>query len=167
MTLVELLLALALLSSLMIMCLSWTTTATRVLGAEGGASAWRAAAERSLDLLQHFLLVEDASLHPRGSSRVDASSESVDVRTRRVVRGETGAFTVCSTARFRVERRTLVLELLDEERSVSTRALLGTVARFEVRVVDSDDTKTVSALVENDTGEWVERAWSLGTGEFP
>lgn len=166
MTMVELLLALALLSGLALACVSWTTAASRALATEGGRVSWRVAAERSLDLIDEAFAVEDVSLRTGGGRgdhgrRVEISDGSIIVRTRAAVSGDPPA--VAAAMRLRVTDGVLRAGWLDDEaRELASRPLLGEVAALEVDTQELEGRRVLLTLrLVHGAGASVERAWRL------
>jgi len=163
MTMVELLLALALLSGLMLACVSWTTAASRALATEGGRASWRAAAERAVELVDETLAVEDAGLRARGDRgpRVALGDMSIDVRTRAAVMADRPA--VAAAMRLRLTDGVLRADWLDAEgRVLASRPLLGEVAALEVDTQELEDRRVLLTLrLVHSAGASVERAWHL------
>lgn len=164
MTMVELLLALALLSALALACVTWTSTTARVLASEGGRVSWRAAAERSLDLLEHALAVEDRSLAATRKVRVE--SRSITVRTRAAVAGAGGEPALCSAVRLRADHGVLRADYLDaNEQTALARPLLGEVGSLEVRAADLGGGGTLLTVrIMHEAGDEAERSWRFAAG---
>lgn len=163
MTMVELLLALALLSGLALACVSWTTAASRALTTEGGRISWRVAAERSLDFVDEAFAVEDVRLRMHGGRgrRVEIGDGSITVGTRDAVPGDEPAVAVA--IRLRVADGVLRADWLDEEGSaLTTRPLIGEVAALEVDTQELEDRRVLLTLrfVHHARGS-VERVWRL------
>lgn len=165
MTMVELLLALALLSGLALACVSWTTTASRALATEGGRASWRAAAERSLDLVDEAFAVEDARLSTGGQSgrgpRVETGDGWITVGTRATVPGDEPAIAIA--VRMRVANGVLQAEWLDDEGTeLASRPLLGDVAALEVDTQELEGRRVLLILqLVHHAGASVEREWRL------
>ena len=166
MTLVELLLAFALLSGLTLACVAWTTAAARALATEGGRVSWRAAAERSVELVNEALAIEDAGLHTGGGRedlwrRVEIGDGTILVRTRVTVSSDRPA--VAAAMRLRVTNGVLRAEWLDdEEREIVSRPLLGEVAAVTVDSHELEDGRVVLTVrLVHTAGASVQRAWRL------
>jgi len=166
MTMVELLLALALLSGLALACVSWTTAASRALAIEGGRASWRVAAERSLDLVDEAFAVEDARLRTGGGRRerrprVEIGDGSITVGTRAAIPGDEPA--VAIAVRMRVANDVLRANWLDDEGTeLASRPLLGDVAALEVDTQESEDRRVLLTLrLVHPAGASVEREWRL------
>ncbi len=166
MTMVELLLALALLSGLALACVSWTTAAARALATEGGRASWRAAAERSLDLVDEAFAVEDVRMRSgegrrECGPRVESGDGSITVGTRAAVSGVRPA--VAASMRLHVTGGVLRADWLDGEgRALASRPLLDEVAALEVDTQELEDRRVLLTLrlVHNAVAS-VERAWRL------
>ncbi|MFG0243493.1 MAG: prepilin-type N-terminal cleavage/methylation domain-containing protein [Phycisphaerales bacterium JB054] len=166
MTMVELLLALALLSGLALACVSWTTAASRALATEGGRASWHAAAERSLDLVDEAFVVEDVRLRTGGGRRVrgprvEMGDGWITVGTRAAVPGDKPL--VAAAIQLRVADGVLRADWLDHEgRELASRPLLGEVAALEVDTQELEDRRVLLTLrLMHGAGASVERAWRL------
>lgn len=166
MTIVELLLALALLSGLALACVSWTTAASRTLATEGGRASWHAAAERSLDLVDEAFAVEDARLRTDGSRgdhsrRVEIRDSWITVGTRAAIPGDKPA--VAAAMRLRVADGVLRADWLDEEgRELASRPLLGEVAALQADTQELEDRRVLLTLrLVHHAGALAERTWRL------
>lgn len=166
MTMVELLLALALLSGLALACVSWTAAASRSLATEGGRASWRAAAERSLNLVDEAFAVEDTSLRTGGGRgdrgrRVEIGDGSIAVRTRAAVPGDRPA--VAAAMRLRATDGVLRADWLDDEgRELASRPLLGEVAVLEVDTQELEDRRVLLTLrLVHEADGLIERTWRL------
>jgi len=141
MTIVELLLALALLSGLVFASVSWTTATARTHAVEGGRASWEAGAARALDVLDDAVFVEDRRLQGNGRERwrVDATADSISVRTRELVTAPNGTLLVSSRLRVLVTRGNLYAVYLDDnDRELLTRPLLGETESLEVSIIELD-----------------------------
>jgi prepilin-type N-terminal cleavage/methylation domain-containing protein len=166
MTMVELLLALALLSGLALACVSWTAAASRSLATEGGRASWRAAAERSLNLVDEAFAVEDVRLRTGGGRRargprVEIGNGRLTVGTRAAVQGDKPA--AAAAMRMRVADGVLHADWLDDEgRELASRPLLGEVAALEVDTEELEDRRVLLTIrLVHDADASVERAWRL------
>jgi len=167
MTMVELLLALALLSGLTVACVSWTTATSRVLAVEGGRAAWRSAAERALDLVDEALDGEDVTLRGRERWRVAVEDGSIIVRTREAVTAGDGHATVCTAVRLRAAGGALHADWLDDKGLVVARPLLGEVAAFEVDAQELENRRVLLTLrLVHGAGAAVERQRRLAREDW-
>lgn len=167
-TLVETLLALALVSALMVACVSWATTLARAQSAEGGPISWRAAAERTLDVVDRAITVDDAA-PPGGSGhwRVACEPGVLTLRTRAVLDGDDGRPLVCDTARVTCTDDTLRIAYAGGDGpGIAPRPMLGEVSVFDVSAVEIDE-RTIGLRVRlaHSSGETVERSWRFRKGD--
>ncbi|MFG0243481.1 MAG: prepilin-type N-terminal cleavage/methylation domain-containing protein [Phycisphaerales bacterium JB054] len=171
MTMVELLLALALLSGLALACVSWTATASRALATEGGRASWRAAAERSLDLVDGAFAVEDVGLRTGGGRRergprVEIGDGWITVGTRAAVPGDKPLVAVA--IQLRVADGVLRAAWLDHEgRELASRPLLGDITALDVASQELEDRRVLLTLrLVHRAGASVERTWRLPRGDL-
>lgn len=168
MTMIELLLALALLAGLTLACVSWTSMSSRVLASEGGRASWRAAAERSLDAFDRALTIEDRALDGRARERwrVRIDGGSITAKTRSVILGLGGEVAVSGAVRLRVVNGVLNAEYLDEHgRTALSRALVGEVGSLDLVVQEQEGrTARVTVRLVHLAGETVERSWHVREG---
>lgn len=161
MTMVELLLALALLSGLTIACVGWTTAMTRA--AARGDGAWAIGAERTLALVDEMLRTEDVGLRDRRNRRVETGAGSVLLRGRRVVEDAAGRTVAAGALRLEAEAGILRADSLDEQGAVAvSRPLLDGVDEFVVRSEELEDRRVlVTVRLVPRVGAPVERRWRL------
>jgi|GEM_PF-1946830 len=164
MTLVEVLLALALLSALTVASVSWTTSAVRASALHGSRASWEAGAAHVLDLLDGMLLAEDHRLRRNGHDRWRIATENGDLllRTRTVVVAD-GLTEVSTTARLSLRDRVLTIEYLDEADAVLTvRPLLGELGSFATELEELETREYVMTVrLTHENGRVVSRVWRL------
>lgn len=164
MTLIEVLLALALLSALTVASVSWTTSAVRAAALHGSRASWETGAGHVLDLIEGMLLVEDHRLRRNGHDRWRIATENRDLllrsRTVVVADGRTG---VSTTARLSLRDRVLTIEYLDETDAVlSVRPLLGELGLFVAEFQELDTREYVMTVrLTHENGRDLARAWRL------
>lgn len=142
-TLIELLFSLALLGSLSVVAVQWTTMTAERHRVQSTADAWHHAAERALDLIERDLLTGDRSSQG-GESRAilggwslgDDGSLSIDTRVQGL-----GAV----QRRYELVDDSLVSILWQEEREHLRSPLLGRVEEFRV-IVSASDSSTSSMM---------------------
>ncbi|QKK07501.1 MAG: prepilin-type N-terminal cleavage/methylation domain-containing protein [Planctomycetota bacterium] len=164
MTLVEVLLALALLSALTVASVSWTTSTVRASALHGSRASWEAGATHILDLIDNMLLVDDHRLRRNGHDRWRIATENGDLllRTRTVVVAD-GRTEVCSTDRLTLRDRVLTIEYLDQADAVLTvRPLLGELGSFAVEFEEQETREYVMTIrLIHENGRVLARAWRL------
>ncbi|MBK7406245.1 MAG: hypothetical protein IPJ41_16975 [Phycisphaerales bacterium] len=165
MTMVELLLALALLSGLTIACVGWTTAMTRA--AAMGDGAWGVGAERTLSLVDEVLRTEDTGLAEGRDRRVEIGAGSILLRGRRVVADAAGRPVVSCALRLETRDGGLRAHWLDGSGMVAeSRPLLDGVEAFEARKEDLEDGRVLLTLrLVARSGAPVERRWRLAREE--
>lgn len=164
MTLVELLLALALLSALTVASVSWTTSTVRASALHGSRASWESGAARVLEQIDRMLLVEDQYLRESGRDRwrIAVENGGLLVRTRATVSAG-GSVRVCATARLLIEGRVLTIEYLDGAGIVlATRPLLGEVRALAAEFEPLEDLgHRVAVRLTHQDGGIVERTWRV------
>ncbi len=169
MTILELLLALALLSGLAIACISWTTAATRALTDQGGNAAWTQGAQATLAYIDDAIATEDRSTgRTRETWRVAAGPQRLTLRSRQVVATDSGAPVLAETVELSAVGGSLVATYRDAEgRKLAQRPLLGQVPSLHVTVTETDSTRSqVLVTLHGQQGGHAERAWTLERGEL-
>lgn len=164
MTLVEVLLALALLSALTVASVSWTTSTVRASAVHGSHASWDSGAARVLEQIDRMLLIEGQHLRESGRDRwrIAAENGGLLVRTRATI-AAIGSVRVCATARLLIEGRVLTIEYLDGAGAVlATRPLLGEVRALaaEFEPLEDPDHRVTVRLTHRD-GRIVERTWQM------
>lgn len=165
MTLVEVLLALALLSVLTAASVSWTTSTVRASALHGSRASWEAGATHILDLIGGMLLVEDHQLrrNDRDRWRIATENGGLLLRARTVVVAD-GPTRVSTTARLSLQDRVLTIEYLDEADAVlSVRPLLGELGLFVAEFEELESREYVMTVrLTHENGRVLARAWRLG-----
>ncbi|QKK07543.1 MAG: prepilin-type N-terminal cleavage/methylation domain-containing protein [Planctomycetota bacterium] len=164
MTLVELLLALALLSALTVASVSWTTSTVRASALHGSRAVWEAGASHILDLIGGMLLLEDHQLRQNDRDRWRIATENGDLllRARTVVVAD-GPTRVSTTARLSLRDRVLTIEYLDEADAVlSVRPLLGELSSFAAEFEELETREYVMTVrLTHQNGRVLSRVWRL------
>ena len=164
MTLLEVLLALALLSALTVASVSWSTSAARASAVHGSRASWQSGAAQVFEQIDRMLIAEDHSLLRNGRDRWRVATENGDllIRTRTVVAAD-DAVKVGTATRFALRDRVLTIESLDETDAVmSTRPLLGELSSFSAtseQLESHDYLMTVRCVHES--GRTLEHSWLL------
>ena len=156
-TLIELLMALSLLSMLMIAVASWVQTTARTTVEFAEPLQWNSAAEAVMQLIHDDLTLGDFELsskmqRPAKAARIRVDEEELSIKTRD--RGEivhaygrdahTGELSLFST---------------DQQNRTIKRLLLGQVSRFECTHNEDKDVLTVA--IESEAGRLVSRSYPL------
>lgn len=168
MTILELLLALALLGGLTIACVAWTTTATRSLTEQGGSAAWRRGAEASLDYLGDLIAASDArDTRSRDPWRVRTESARLTVHTRQVVAREPDTPVPAESVELALSGTSLVAIYRDSDgRELARRPLLGQVTGLEIAVTEISKTQSQLAVtLRGELGGRAERSWAFAARE--
>lgn len=173
MTILELLLALALLSGLAIACISWATAATRALTDQGGDAAWTQGARATLAYLDDAIATEDRSGgRARATWRAAAEAHRLTLRSRQVVATDSGAPALAETVELSADAGSLVATYRDAEgRKLAQRPLLGGVLvgmpGLDITVTEIDRTRSrVLVTLRGERGGRAERAWTFERGEL-
>jgi Tfp pilus assembly protein PilE len=177
MTILELLLALALLSGLTIACVSWTTAATRALTDQGGDAAWTQGAQATLAFIDDAIATEDRSGgRARETWRVAVEGQRLTLRSRQVVATDSGTPALAETVELSAESGSLVATYRDAGgRRLAQRPLLGGALGGElvgapslgitVTELEGARAQVLVTLRGGRTGH-AERAWTLERGEL-
>ncbi|MCC7389644.1 MAG: hypothetical protein IT431_12845 [Phycisphaerales bacterium] len=169
MTILELLLALALLGGLTIACVTWTTSAMRALTAQGGDAAWRLAAEESLAYLDDLFRTDaPAAQRVRADRRVRVEGSSIRVRSRQPLHTEPEGPRVSESVEISLAEGVLVAAFLDaEQRFLAQRPLLGGTRALEVRISEIDTgSSRVEVALTSLRGTLALRSWRLASEDL-
>lgn len=164
MTMVEVLLALALLSMLAVAAAAWTAGATRSMMVCGDGVRWRVAAEECLAYMHETILAfERPTRRDRRGGRVQVGTSCVRVDARQIV--PSGGGPVADATEFAFDAGWLTATYLDTgERELSRRPLLGALDGVEVELSELDVTLTLLRVtIIGRNGARVEREWVLPT----
>lgn len=160
MTLIELLLALTLLSGLTAVGVTWTVTLSRTAVESDAAAAWTAAAQSALDRVADDLLARDAPA-ARSQPRVTVAADRLAVLTR-----DAGP----ARAAFALDGRRLYRSTAppDDPRAEDRRLLLDRVGAFDLRVdppieaaTQNAPAHTLTLVITSDDGTSVQRRFRL------
>lgn len=166
MTLIELLLSLALLSSLAIACAAWMSTSTRLLTTRAPEARWLAAAERTLDALGFWIAIEDSGARPRPEPRWEALPEGDGclIRTRVATLNREGSPQLVQAVVVRREADRLTSHFLSAEHELADRLLLAGMAHIEIG--EAADSPGIFRVVLTSTGGTVaQRTWLIDREE--
>ncbi|MDQ7012452.1 MAG: prepilin-type N-terminal cleavage/methylation domain-containing protein [Planctomycetota bacterium] len=174
MTMVELLLALALLSALMVAGVSWTTMSTRTLAEYGTSSTWSVAAEQALGWIDEALVTEDSSTtrSRRERWRISTEDGSLTLRTRHIHTpfvGEGAQHPVlCPLVNIVVRDDRLHATFFDvESRVVAERLLLGGLRSMDIVTTELEQRSVlVTVRLVSVRGASVARSWQLRREEI-
>ncbi|MCC7389844.1 MAG: hypothetical protein IT431_13875 [Phycisphaerales bacterium] len=181
MTILELLLALALLSGLTIACVSWTTAATRALSDQGGSAAWTQGARATLAFIDDAIATEDRSGgRARETWRVAVEGQRLTLRSRQVVATDSGTPALAETVELSAESGSLVATYRDAGgRRLAQRPLLGGVLggalggelvgvlSLDITVTELEGARArVLVTLRDGRSGRAERAWTLERGEL-
>lgn len=163
MTILELLLALVLLSGLTIACVSWTTGSARALHQQGGDARWRAGAENALQLIDDALRTEPLPGDRRERWRIATTPDALQIRTRAVAGAGTGEVTACGMMRIRLHDEKLQLVYLDtDERPIAARPLLGATKSILSDTTPTEDNDyELTVRLRSTRGGVLERSWRI------
>ena len=160
-TMIEVLVALGLLSALVLTLTSWIQTTARA-GALAEPVRWRVAAEAVLQLIHDDLMTGDflteqqrrRSRHPR----VTAENGSLHIRTRAVQGGDETGTTI---HRYELDTRTSELGRTNEPKRGrhTTRLLLDDVGSFNCRIDEERTMLTVS--ISSGANQSIQRSYLL------
>lgn len=164
MTLIEVLMSLALLSALMLTCVSWTSSMVRSSALHGSQASWNSGAERALDLVDQLLMTEDHQLNSSNRDRWRLVAENGDllIRSRALVRTNDDA-QVCVSAKLLIQGQQLLIEYLDDANQVaSTRPLLDELGSVttELELLEDRTYRLIVRLV-HEHGRVCERTWRV------
>lgn len=162
-TMVETLVALALLSALLMALAAWTQVTARATTEQEAPLRWLAGAEAVLALIEDDLACGDFPRKPRRREeqrepRVTAAEGSLTIRTRT---SDPGAAPGPSTHVYRHERSESRLDVqqTDAQRQNSVRPLLDGVAAWQCVVNEKE--KTVEVTIVGEDAATLTRRWSL------
>lgn len=159
-TMVETLVALALLSALLMAVASWTQVTARATTAHEAPLRWRAGADAVLALIEDDLACGDFEKEKDRSRnpRVTAAAGSLSIRTRT---SDSGSPPGPTTRVYRYERseRRLDVQQADAEVQNAVRPLLDAVADWQCVVNEKDGLVEVTIVAED--GATLTRRWSL------
>ena len=163
MTILELLLALALLSGLTLACVSWTTGSARALHQQGGDARWRTGAERALQLIDDAIRTEPLPGTRRERWRIATTPDTVRIRTRTITEADTGIGTACGMVRIRLHAEQLQLAYLDsDERPIAARPLLGATMSIQTDTTPTEDNDyEFTVRLRSTRGTVLERSWRI------
>lgn len=168
MTLLEVLLALALLAGVALACFSWSGFAARVVAERGGQAAWRRGAEGALGYVGDLLAAEwDPGGRERDRWRVAVGRDRLTVRGAGVVVGTSGGAVRCDSVVLSVIDGTLFAGYRDRAgAALGRRPLLGRVSGLGVAVDETGaDRVGVVVTIHGPLGEAAERTWVLAGEE--
>lgn len=145
-TMIELLLALCLLSAVLLAAGSWVHICSRTASAAAEPLKWESAAGAVLEQVQDDLLIGD---YDKSGARVELDGGVLQVRTRATAAGDILG-TVIHRYRFEPSARELRLEERDYNGSQRSRRLMSDVAGWEVDIDDESRQLTITMTSSNE-----------------